>query len=63
MAWVEEAEFAAAEAAGWPLERMLQADFLTLQTRHDAAFNRLPQAGERVRLVSHVAEVRRLRGT
>lgn len=61
--WVEDAVFSACDQAGWPTERMLEADFLTLQTRHDSEFMSLPGADDRIRVASRLIDVRRLRGT
>lgn len=61
--WVEEAVFNASEKAGWPTERMLEAGFLTFQTRHDTEFFSSPGVEDRIRVVSRLVDVRRLRGT
>ena len=61
--WVEDAVFSACEQAGWPTERMLEANFLSFQTRHDSEFMSIPGTDDRIRVVSRLIDVRRLRGT
>ena len=61
--WFEESMVNATRAAGWTHERMREAGFFTLQTRHDTIFLGLPQVGDHIQVKSRVIEVLRLRGT
>lgn len=61
--WTEEARAQAAEAVGWTHQRMQEADFVGVVTRHDFELMRLPRAGEEVEVFSRIYEVRRVRGT
>jgi YbgC/YbaW family acyl-CoA thioester hydrolase len=60
---LEESLSSACDQAGWPVERWLAAGFFTVQTRHDCQILSLPKAGEDVRIMSQLVEVRRLGGT
>lgn len=63
--WLEEATFRATEAAGWPLARMREIDFMSFQRRHDTTFFSSAQpalVGDEVGIISRLAEVRRIRG-
>lgn len=60
---LEESLSSACNQAGWPVERWLAAGFFTVQTHHDCQILSLPKAGEDVRIVSQLVEVRRLGGT
>lgn len=61
--WTEEARAQAAEAVGWTYQRMQEADFVGVVTRHDFEFARLPRADEEVDVLSRIYEVRKVRGT
>jgi acyl-CoA thioesterase FadM len=61
--WIEEAIFEATAEAGWPMKRWLEIGLIVFQMRHDTTFEARPAAGERVRITSRLAEVRRRRGT
>ena len=61
--WVEEAKFAAAEAAGWSVERVLESDLLIVQARHDTDFLLPALYRDEIRIVSRLHEIRKVRGT
>lgn len=61
--WLEEAKFAASAAVGWPVARMLAADFVTVQVRHDTQFLAELTAGDRIQIVSKLYDLRRVKGT
>jgi len=61
--WLEESLFVASSQAGWPMKRMHAAGFLTIQIRHNTAFESYLALGETVRVQSRLIEVKRLRGT
>ena len=63
LSWVEEAKFAAAEAAGWSAERMLENDLLIVQARHDTDFLLPALYRDEIRIVSRLHEMRKVRGT
>lgn len=61
--WVEEARMAAIAEIGWPLERLLAADAVAVQLRHDMEFYAPLAAADEVEIVGCVYELRRVRGT
>ncbi|RME49348.1 MAG: hypothetical protein D6791_00975 [Chloroflexi bacterium] len=61
--WVEEAKFRAAEAAGWPVERMRAENFVTVQIRHDTEYLLPARYGDEIEIVSRLYDLRRVRGT
>jgi acyl-CoA thioester hydrolase len=61
--WVEEAKYEACAAVGWPLDRMLEADLMIVQIRHDSEFFLPLSSGERVQVVSRICDLRKLKGT
>jgi acyl-CoA thioester hydrolase len=61
--WVEEAKFVACAEVGWPISRMLDADLVIVQIRHDSQFHIRLQAGECVEIVSWICDLRLLKGT
>lgn len=61
--WTEEGRARASEEIGWSRERMEEADFMAVVTRHEVGFHRLPRAGQEVELISRVCEMRKVRGT
>jgi acyl-CoA thioester hydrolase len=61
--WVEEAKFVACKEVNWPLDRMLSADLMIVQIRHDSEFYAPLRAGERVEVVSRICDLRLLKGT
>ena len=63
LSWVEEAKFAAAEAAGWSVERMLESDLLIVQARHDTDYLLPALYRDEIRIVSRVHQIRKVRGT
>ncbi len=61
--WTEEARARAAQEIGWSYQRMGEADFVGVVTRHEFEFARMPRAGEEIEVSSRIYEVRRVRGT
>ena len=61
--WVEEAKISACTEVGWSLERMLGADLMIVQIRHDSEFYAPLRARERVEVVSRICNLRLLKGT
>ena len=61
--WTEEARARAALEVGWTQQRMRDADFVGVVTRHEFEFGCLPRAGDEVEVLSRIYEVRRVRGT
>jgi len=61
--WLEECVFEASAEADWPQERRMASGFLIFQMRHDTQFFAFPEFGERIRIVSRLADARRFRGT
>ena len=61
--WVEEAKISACTEVGWSLERMLGADLMIVQIRHDSEFYAPLRVGERVEVVSRICNLRLLKGT
>jgi YbgC/YbaW family acyl-CoA thioester hydrolase len=61
--WVEEAKMEACAEVGWPLERMLGADLMIVQIRHDSEFYAPLRVGERAEVVSRIRDLRLLKGT
>ena len=61
--WTEEARARAAHEIGWSYQRMGEADFVGVVTRHEFEFARMPRAGEEIEVSSRIYEVRRVRGT
>ena len=61
--WTEEARAQAALEIGWSYQRMQEADFVSVVTRHEFEFTRMPRAGEEVEVVSRIYEMRKVRGT
>ncbi len=61
--WLQEATFWAANVVGWPLERMKDEDFITLQYRHDAEFFEVATQGDEIEIVSRLISVKPIRGT
>lgn len=61
--WLEESVFDASAEAGWTPERRIAAGFLIFQMRHDTQFFAFPEFGERIRIISRLADTRRFRGT
>ncbi len=61
--WLEEATIRAADAVGWPLERMSSAGSVIIQYRHDAEFLEAAEAADEVEIVSRLVDVRRVRGS
>lgn len=63
LCWMEEAKFSAAAEVGWPPNRMMAADFVTVQLRHDTEFHTPLLAGDRIEVTSRICELRRVQGT
>lgn len=61
--WVEEARMAAIAEVGWPLERLLAADAVAVQVRHDMEILGSLTAADELVIVGCVHELRRVRGT
>jgi acyl-CoA thioester hydrolase len=61
--WFEEAKFRAADEAGWTVERMREAGFMTVQVRHDTRYLLPATYGDELDVVSRLYELRRVRGT
>jgi acyl-CoA thioesterase FadM len=61
--WLEEATIRAADAVGWPLERISSAGSVIIQYRHDAEFFEAAHAADEVEIISRLVDVRRVRGT
>jgi acyl-CoA thioester hydrolase len=61
--WVEEAKFRAAEAVGWPVERMRAENFVTVQIRHDTEYFLPAVYGDEIEVVSRLFDLRRVRGS
>lgn len=61
--WLEEATIRAADAVGWPLERLPSAGSVIIQYRHDAEFFEAARAADEVEIISRLVDVRRVRGT
>ncbi|WP_455382007.1 acyl-CoA thioesterase [Salinispira pacifica] len=60
---VEDARLCACADAGWTESRFVDADFLTVQIRHEAEFMLSARLSDRLRIRSRVCELGRLRGT
>ena len=60
--WLEEAFFQAVRVAGWPLSRLREENFLTLQYRHDAEFFAAAEDLDEIEVVSRLIDIRRVRG-
>lgn len=61
--WTEEARARAALEVGWTQQRMRDADFVGVVTRHQFEFGCMPRTGDEVEVLSRIYEVRRVRGT
>lgn len=61
--WVEDAKFAAAESAGWTIERVQESDLLIVQARHDTEYLLPALYRDEIRVVSRLHEIRKVRGT
>lgn len=61
--WIEEAKFRACDDAGWPVERMRDANFLTVQIRHDMQYHEAVTYGDEIEVLSRIYDLRRVRGT
>ncbi len=60
---VEDARVFAFVEAGWNEQRLAGEDFLTVQIRHEARFQKFPHMGDRLQVKSRICELGRLRGT
>ena len=60
--WLEEAFFQAVRVAGWPLSRLREENFLSLQNRHDAEFFAAAKDLDEIEVVSRLINIRRVRG-
>lgn len=61
--WLEEATFRAADAAGWPIDRMWDDNLVILQYRHDCEFFTDAGLGDVIEIESRYVYSGRLRGT
>jgi acyl-CoA thioester hydrolase len=61
--WIEESILCACDEAGWPISRLLAANFVVYQMRHDASFFSPALLGEAVEVTSRLVNVRHLRGS
>lgn len=61
--WLEAAFFNATGSAGWTLEKMRAENFVALQYRHDVEFFGAALNGDEIEIVSHLIEIRHVRGT
>lgn len=61
--WFEHAVYRAAQRVGWTIERMREADFLTLQIGHHLVLGADADIGERITIASRLVEMRRVSGT
>ncbi len=61
--WFEHAVFRAAEVAGWPLQRMDAAGFVSLVVGHRLALGPGAREGDRLAVSSRLVDVRRVSGT
>jgi acyl-CoA thioesterase FadM len=60
--WLEHAVFRAAARAGWPAERMIDADFLTLVVEHRLVLASPAHEGDELEIRSRLIELRRVSG-
>lgn len=60
--WLEHAVFRAAARAGWPAERMIDADFLTLVVEHRLVLASPAYEGDELEIASRLIELRRVSG-
>jgi acyl-CoA thioester hydrolase len=61
--WLEHATLQAADAVGWPLERIAAAGSVIIQYRHDAEFFEAARAADEVEIISRLVARRRASGT
>lgn len=60
--WIEHATLQAADAVGWPLERIASAGSVIIQYRHDAEFFEAARASDEVEIISRLIALRRASG-
>lgn len=60
--WLEHAVFRAAARAGWPAERMIGEDFLTLVVEHRLVLGSPAREGDELEITSRLIELRRVSG-
>lgn len=60
--WLEHAVFRAAARAGWPVERMAEANFLTLVIGHQLVLGAPAHESDELEITSRLVELRRVSG-
>lgn len=60
--WLEHAVFRAAARAGWPAERMIDADFLTLVVEHRLVLGSRAYEGDDLEITSRLVQLRHVSG-
>lgn len=60
--WLEHAVFRAAARAGWPAQRMIDEDFLTMVVEHRLVLGSPAREGDELEITSRLIELRRVSG-
>lgn len=60
--WIEETKFTASASVGWTVERLLEADSIIVQIRHDTEFFVPLTFGDPVEIISRIYDLRRVKG-